>query len=323
MAKTDREPFTVVVATDAERPLAGHWVRVGYGALVLFTGAFLVWSGLAPIESAAVAAGSVSLDTNKKLIQHLEGGIVAEILIREGHVVERNQVLLRLDVTQARSRIDQLKSRIASSTRQLALNQEELDTVERLLQRGQATKPRLLGLQRRKAEIEGQIEEFQSQLKVAEDIIARAEVRAPIAGTIIDMKIHTAGGVIKAGETLMSIVPKDEPLIIEARIDPNDIDVVRPGLPANVRLTPYSARMAQPLPGKVSHVSADRFTDPATNATYYQVRVTLEQKPSEISGLKLYPGMPAEVIIITGERTVLAYLVAPITRSFRRAFREE
>ena len=242
MAKTDREPFTVVVATaDAERPQAGHWVRVGYAALALFTGAFLVWSGLAPIESAAVAAGSVSLDLDKKLEFSISKAAWWPKFSYVRGVRWSKSILLRLDVTQARSRIEQLKSRIASATRQLALNQDELDTVEPLLQRGQATKPRLLGLQRRKAEIEGQIEELDSQLKVADEIIARAEVRAPIAGTIIDLKIHTAGGVIKAGETLMSIVPKDEPLVMD-HIDPNDIDVVRPGLSANVRLQLLTAR---------------------------------------------------------------------------------
>ncbi len=273
MAKTDKEPFTVPVSTkDVDRPRAGRWIRVGAVAVIGFVGALLMWGTLAPIESAAVAVGSVSLESNKKLVQHLEGGIVAEVLVKEGQTVAKDEIVIRLDTTQAQARIVQLKAKIAGLERQLKLVESELETVEQLLKRGHSTRPRLLALQRKKAEHEGEIGEARAQLGVAEDAVTRAAIRAPVAGTVIDLKIHTRGGVIKAGETLMAIVPKDEPLYIETRIDPNDIDVVRPGLAAHVRLTPYSARFVAPIPGKVTQVSADRMTDQRTNATYYVER---------------------------------------------------
>jgi RND family efflux transporter MFP subunit len=292
--------------------------------LGFFFTAALAWGGFAPLESAAIAVGTVNVETNKKLVQHYEGGIVAKILVRENQEVTKEQVLIQLDTTQAKAKLELLKARLTSLNSQLKLVDEELKTVEALFKKGHSTKPRLLALQRKKAEIEGQVAENQAQQRVAEDTMARSEIKAPISGTVTDLKVHTPGGVIKAGETLMAIVPKDEGLFIDAQIDPNDIDVVRPGLEAHVRLTPYNARFMPPLPGKVTHVSPDRFTDPKTNAIYYQARIALLKKPSEIDkNMKLYPGMPAEVIIVTGERTMLAYLFSPITRSFRRAFRED
>jgi multidrug efflux pump subunit AcrA (membrane-fusion protein) len=324
VAKTDREPFTVVANPKAERPPARRWIRSGYLVLAAFVGAVALWGFLAPLESAAIAIGSVSLDTNRKTVQHLEGGIVEKILVKEAQAVEKDQLLVQLDTTQPRARIDLLKAKIKSAESQLKLLRSEIDTVEGLLKKGLAQRPRLLALQRREAEIVGDLGENQAQMKVAEDAIARAMIKAPVSGTVIDLKIHTTGGVVKAGEPLMAIVPRDEPLTIEAQIEPNDIDVVRPGLAAHVRLTPYNVRFAPPMPGKVVHVSADRFTDQKTNANYYMARIALTKKPQEIdASIKLYPGMPAEVIIVTGERTMFDYLAAPITRSFRKAFRED
>lgn len=324
MAKTDREPFTVVAQPDSDRPLAQRWIRWGYIVLGGFVTAVGLWGSLAPLESAAIAVGTVSLDTSRKTVQHLEGGIVEKILVKEAQAVEKDQMLLQLDTTQTRGRIEILKAKTTSAETQLRLLKDEIDTVEGLLKKGLAQRPRLLALQRRQAEIMGELGENKAQMRVAEDSIARAAVRAPVAGVVIELKIHTAGGVIKAGEPLMAIVPRDEPLTIEAQIEPNDIDVVRPGLVAHVRLTPYNVRFAPPIPGKVVHVSADRFTDQKTNVNYYTARIELSKKPHEVDpGIKLYPGMPAEVIIVTGERTMFAYLAAPITRSFRKAFRED
>lgn len=324
MAKTDREPFTVVAQPEADRPPAKRWIRWGYIVFASFIGAVLLWGFLAPLESAAIAVGSVSLDTNRKTIQHLEGGIVEKILVKEAQSVEKDQILIQLDTTQARGRIELLRAKTKSAQAQLKLLDDEINTVDGLLKKGLAQKPRLLALQRRHAELTGELEENRAQMKVADDAIARAMIKAPVSGVVIELKVHTTGGVIKAGEPLMAIVPRDEPLTIEAQIEPNDIDVVRPGLAAHVRLTPYNVRFAPPMPGKVIHVSADRFTDQKTNANYYTARIELTKKPSEIDpGIKLYPGMPAEVIIVTGERTMFDYLAAPITRSFRKAFRED
>ena len=107
MAKTDREPFTVVANPLAERPPAKRWIRWGYLVLAGFVGAVALWGFLAPLESAAIAIGSVSLDTSRKTVQHLEGGIVEKILVKEAQTVEKDQLLVQLDTTQFRARIEQ------------------------------------------------------------------------------------------------------------------------------------------------------------------------------------------------------------------------
>ncbi len=319
---TDKDPDTA--PANPERPPVRGAVLAGFLIVALFAGGFVAWAGVAPLQSAAIAQGSVNLDTYRKTVQHFEGGIVRQILIREGQEVAKDEILILLDETRAKSTIELLQAQIAAGTKQLSFIDEEIVAIETLLAKGLAKKPRILALYRRRAELEGTRTEQQARLRAAEDVIARSSIRAPIAGTVVGLKVHTSGGVIKAGEPLLSIVPRDEPLVIEARIDPNDIDIVHKGLPAQVRLTPFNARMIPPIPASVVWVSADAMNDQNNGSSYYLARVKLSGLPSELpEGVQLYPGMPAEVMILTGERTFLSYLAAPITRSFRRAFREK
>jgi len=135
--------------------------------------------------------------------------------------------------------------------------------------------------------------------------------------------VHTEGGVLSPGQKILDIVPQEDRLELEAQVDPNDIDVVHAGLNAQVVLTAYQQRTTPMLPGKVSRVSADSFSDPHTGRSYFVARVTVEAAELErLDEVDLYPGMPAEVMINTGQRTALDYLLAPITRSINRAFRE-
>ena len=310
--------------TSGSRPPVGRAMLFGLVVLALFFGAFAGWAGLAPLQSAAIATGAVSLDTNRKTIQHYEGGIVRAIKVREGEKVSKDQVLITLDDTQAKARIALLEAQITSKKYQLKLIQDEIKDVEKLFKKGLARKARLHALLRRRAELKGDRIKHEAELRAANDVIDRSAIRAPLDGTVVDLKVHTTGGVIKAGDPLMSIVPKDEPLVIEARLDPNDIDIVHAGLEAQVRLTPYSARSVPLLFGKVVWISADRMSDQRSGASYYLARIKLAKQTAEVAPVvQLYPGMPAEVIIVTGSRTMLEYIAAPIYRSFRRAFREQ
>jgi multidrug efflux pump subunit AcrA (membrane-fusion protein) len=307
-----------------ERPPVRGLVVTGFLIIALFVSGFVAWAGIAPLQSAAIALGSVNLDTYRKTVQHFEGGIIKQILIREGQDVAKDEVLILLDETRAKSTIELLQAQIAAEKKQLIFIDEEITAVEAMLKKGLARKPRILALYRIRAELDGKRTEQQAQLRAAKDVIARSSIRAPIAGTVVELQIHTSGGVVKAGEPLLSIIPKDEPLVIEARIDPNDIDIVHKGLPAQVRLTPFNARMVPPIPASVVWISADSMNDQNTGASYYLARVKLTGLPSDLPrDVQLYPGMPAEVMILTGERTFLNYLTAPITRSFHRAFREQ
>ena len=165
--------------------------------------------------------------------------------------------------------------------------------------------------------------ELRERLNGAEDVLQRTYVRAPILGVIIESQLHTIGGVVSPGETLMDVVPSNEKLIVEARVDPTDIDVVHPGLAAQVWITAFSQRTTVPLDGTILSISADQLTEERTGVSYYLVRVELNDDPSEaLGGAELYPGMQAEVMIVTGAQTPLEYLVRPITTSLNRAMRE-
>jgi len=323
-------PATFAIATVAALsthpdlpPIRGS-VLVGYLLIATFFCGFLTWMGTASLQSAAVAQGSVNLDTYRKTVQHLEGGIIQKIFIREGQDVVKNEVLFQVDETQAKSRIDMLEAQILSGEKQLKLITDELAGIEGLFQKGLTTQTRLLSLKRRKVELEGDRTEKMAQLRAARDRIRRSKIRAPISGTIVSLQVHTPGGVIKPGASLLSIVPQDEPLVVEAKIEPNDIDVVHKGQHVQVRLTPLNARMVPPLPGRIVWISADKVYDENADRSYYLARIKIAAKTIDLhEGVDLYPGMPAEVMIATGERTFLEYLVAPISRSFRRAFREQ
>ena len=422
----------------------GWPVVAGLLIIALFFGALGSWAALAPLESAAIAPGVVIVDTKRKTVQHLEGGIVGEILVQEGDTVSAGQVIIRLDETQPRAMLELLKGRyraasalqarlmaerdgreridfpdwllaesddpkvaevidgqvnifvarrkalagqvaiieqriaqfaeeikglkgqIVAEDTQLRLISDEISVVRDLLAKGLARRPRLLALQRREAEIEGsrsqnealiarvkqniaearlhiselqttlinevvkelrdvQSEQFDltERMRAAEDVLHRTEIRAPIAGTIVALQVHTPGGVIASGEPLLDIVPSEDRLVIEARVDPKDIDVVHPGLPAQIRLTAFPLRTTPMLDGRVAYVSADRLVDKRTGQPYYVARVLFDESQEEVlDDLVLYPGMPAEVMIVTGSGTALDYILKPITTSLNRALRE-
>jgi HlyD family secretion protein len=146
-------------------------------------------------------------------------------------------------------------------------------------------------------------------------------VTAPVDGTVVDLKIKTSGGVVGPGEPLMDIVPAAAELLLEARVAPVDIDEVHPGLEAQVHLLAYKSRDLPRVRGSVREVSADRLEDPATRQPYYLARVAVD-RGSLPAGVVLSAGMPADVMIVTGERTLLDYLTRPITDALRRGLRE-
>lgn len=172
--------------------------------------------------------------------------------------------------------------------------------------------------------VQADIVDTAEQLTAAEDVVKRTEVLAPQSGKVVNLRIHTPGGVIAPGEPLLDIVPQDDTLVVEARISPLDIDVVRVGLPAQVMLTSYKSRHTLPLQGTVATVSADVFADERTGAPHYQARIAIdEEQQAGLAKLEMYPGMPAQVMIVTGKRTGLDYAIEPFAESFSRAFRED
>jgi HlyD family secretion protein len=148
-------------------------------------------------------------------------------------------------------------------------------------------------------------------------------MRAPTSGVVNQLTAHTIGGVIRAGDTIMEVVPDSDELQIEARLQPQDIDQVRLGQKAFTRFSAFNQRVTPELAGQVSYVSADISRDQQTGAAYFTVRVTLpDEERRKLAGLQLIAGMPAEVFMQTGSRTMLSYLFKPITDQLQRAFVE-
>lgn len=167
--------------------------------------------------------------------------------------------------------------------------------------------------------------EVTPKLAAARQTLDAATVRSPVDGYVLDLTQFTVGGVVGPGERLMSVVPANAPLIVSARIKPQDIDVVHPGMKARVRLSAFNARRTPPVEAAVLTVSADQLVDEKTGEGYF--RADLKIPPQELAKLpkgdKLSPGMPAEAMIVTGRRSILSYVVSPLTDTIRDALRED
>lgn len=173
--------------------------------------------------------------------------------------------------------------------------------------------------------IEADMDDMREQLLAAQSVLGRTEVRAPVSGTLVKLNYHTAGGVVESGRQIAEILPRDEKLVIETLINPTDINGVRQGQPAGVRLTSFNQRTTPQMRGLVTYVSADTVPDPRPGrmGDVYVVRVTLpEHEVERVPGLRVGPGMPADIFVETSHRTFLNYLVKPVQDSMNRAFLE-
>jgi HlyD family secretion protein len=172
-------------------------------------------------------------------------------------------------------------------------------------------------------EAQGKEAELSERSIAARDVLERIEMRAPTSGVIHQLNAHTIGGVIRAGDAVMEVVPDSDDLQIEARLQPNDIDQVRKGQQAFVRFSAFNQRVTPQLIGQVSYVSPDTTKDQQSGTSYFTVRIMLpEEERRRLAGLQLSSGMPAEVFMQTGSRTMLSYLFKPILDQFQRAFVE-
>jgi HlyD family secretion protein len=172
-------------------------------------------------------------------------------------------------------------------------------------------------------EAQNQIFQLRERLPAARDQLSRTEIKAPEDGVVTDLRIHTPGGVIGAGAPLMDLVPRQDRLIVTARLRPEDIDVVHSGLNAEVQLVPYNQRRVPRLKGIVTHVSADRLLDKRTDQPYYATKIRIDDAQIAANDIQIIPGMPVQVFITTGRGTVALYALRPLLDSFHGAFRED
>src|SRR5438132_6267312 len=173
-------------------------------------------------------------------------------------------------------------------------------------------------------EVDGKIGEFIERKVTAEDQLKRIDIRAPQDGSVFQLAVHTVGGVVAPGDTIMLIVPHADNLIVEAKVNPQDIDQLQLGQKALLRFSAFNQRTTPEIAGAVSRISADTSTEQRTGQSFYLVRVAMPpQEVARLGEVKLLPGMPVEAFIQTGERTVLSYLVKPLHDQFMRAFKEK
>ena len=420
--------------------------RFGLAVVALF---FVVgggWAATMPMSGATIASGVVSPEGSRRTVQHLEGGIIGEIKVREGDAVRKGDILIVLKDMGAQATADTLASRLAnlaakearlqaersdaetirqdhpaladrdnpdiaraidqqlnelatrrasdasreailaqqvaqltdqiggyekqleSVRRQNALIIEELSDVEGLYRQGYERKARMLALQRAEAELLGtegdllaraaaareavgearlkianlkierleQVDreltevqasrvEAEKQIQESLDRLARTAIVAPADGTVMDLRFKTPGGVVRAGDHVVDIVPDHDELLIEARVAPQDIDTVRAGQSAYVMFPSFPQRTMHRIAGDVTYVSADAFHDERAGESYFSARVKVDPAvlAAEAPDIRLSPGMPAEIYIRTVERTLLEYLAQPILQVAERTFREQ
>ncbi|MFM1817044.1 MAG: hypothetical protein RLZ98_3739 [Pseudomonadota bacterium] len=412
----------------------------GLALCALFALSVFGWASTAKIAGAVIAPGTVVVEGSSKKVQHLQGGTVRQIKVKNGDRVAAGQLLLQLDSTQIEAslgivnsqlgellgrrarliaerdrldaipfpaelepfqnsgrivegerrlfltrrvsqgtrksqlqeRISQLSDEISGSSVQLAakrreqsLIKEELARVSDMFKRNLLPQTRVLSMQRDEArisgesgllqaqiaklngqiseirlqigsldedtsseaqkeirEIEGRISELRDRKIAAEDQLRRTVIRSPIDGIVHELSTNTVGGVVAPGEQLMLIVPDSDQLSIEVRIRPADIDQISPGQDCNLRFPAFNQRITPEMRGVVTRLAPDASREGASGA-YYVARVAADPGLVEsLGGGRLVPGMPVEVYIKTETRTVLSYVVKPLSDQFERAFRE-
>lgn len=304
-------------------------IRFGMVASLATIIVFLIGGALAPLESASMMAGAIMPSEYKKTIQHLEGGIIAAILVKDGDQVTEGQPLVRLSKVGAVASNDGLQSNLESMQEQLRYINETLATETELVEKGFSTRPRLLALKGQAADLQGKIGQLRAALHKDADTLERTVITAPIAGTVNDLKFHTVGGVIPPGSAIMDIVPKDGLLLVDAQVQPRDISRVHLGQDAKVMFPTYKSRVTPMIMGKVIQVSPDRIIVPPSAAApsggYYLARVEIEKTEIQklTTPITLTPGMPVEVMAIDARRSLLNYYLKPFFDSFHRAFREQ
>lgn len=236
-------------------------------------------------------------------------------------LVEKN-LLPKPRLLQLERSIFQLEGQIADAEASIAKFKQAIS--EQDLQIAQLDADRMADNTKELRDTQARLLEVIPKRMNAEVVLGRLEIRSPYAGRVVGLTVFSVGGVIQRGEKILDIVPDEEMLTVEAQVSVEDISEVRPDMAAQVHLTAYKQRIVPTVRGEVVQVSADRLTDPKTNQPYYTVLVRLDEAElGKLPQVRLYPGMPAVVMVPTQERTAFDYVVGPLLMSFNHAFRQK
>jgi protease secretion system membrane fusion protein len=236
-------------------------------------------------------------------------------LVAEGYAPRNRQLELERMVAESRSSQAELLGNIIRARR--AIGEMRQRAISRQQEYRKDIETQTADVSR---EVLGEAEKF----RALQNDLARIEIKAPAAGQVVGLGVQASGGVIQAGQKLMDIVPNDEPLLLEAKVAPHFIDRVHAGLPVDIRFSAFSHSPSLVVDGKVQSISGDLITEQQTNVSYYLARVAVTPEGVKQLGKRtMQPGMPAEVIFKTGERTLLTYLMGPLTKRIAASMKEE
>jgi adhesin transport system membrane fusion protein len=298
---------------------------------------FIIWANLASLEKVIRGEGKVVVSAKNQVIQNLEGGIIKEIYVKAGDIVKEGQALLKLDDTvygseldASRKQLNNLNDEISSLRISLDLIKEELDILKPLVEQGAESRMELIRVMQREANAnsdlsrkQADIESLQERIPVLQDRVNRTLVSSPKNGIINRLVITTIGGVAEPGGALAEIVPLNEDLIIEVEISPKDIAFIVAGQRALVKLTAFDFSKYGSLTGKVLTVGADSIQKDDGSRWYLcEIAIPVNGITSLGKTITILPGMVAQVDIVNGERTIMNYLLEPVTKVTEEAFRE-
>jgi len=254
--------------------------------------------------------------SNRKLmVSYSEEIVDLEELLAEGFADKQRLRDIERNYARVQAEIAGLTAEIASSQMQIGETKLQILQIEKEFQE------QVVG---ELSEVNAKVFDSQERLTALNDKVVRTEIKAPVSGRVMGLKVHTEGGVVKPSEPILEIVPQKEELIITAQVQPLDIDRVSVGMLADVRFSAFKQALTPTVEGKLITLSADRLIDEQNGHPYFsaQVEITAESY-KKLEGLELLPGMPAEVLINTGERTLFEYLTQPVSNAFARAFIED
>lgn len=327
---------------------------VWLGWQILFWGfsAATIWAFFAPIEKGVSAPGYVITDSNRKAIQPAFSGVIDDILVREGQQVKAGEILVLLNPINATAQANAVSEVIAGLGAQIAgLSQaivqkkyqsesleKQLRNLRELAAEGYLAQNKLLDQERQQLQLkasiledEGNLIRAKKQLREQEERLsplqydlANTELRSPVSGKVVNITVFTKGGVVTAGQRLMEVIPSDEPMIVEGQLPVHLVDKVHTDLPVELLFTAFNVNRTPHIPGKVLSIGADRIIDEKTGEPYYKVQATPSIDGIKLlEGLNVRPGMPVEIFIKTGERSLVAYLTKPIFDRMHSAMRED
>ena len=238
-----------------------------------------------------------------------------EILLRQGLMPKPEYLRLKRTKVEIEGRRGEYLAQIAKARQEIS---------EAQLQIVKADAERATQVASESDSVRADLTSTVEKMRSSEDVLKRTLVTAPVSGTVVNLNFKTIGGVVEKGRPILEIVPSNDALVIEARTTPLDVKAVHNGLNAQIHFTAYSSRSTPRIPGTVQSVSADRLLDSNTNQPYYLVKVTVDREAMGrlAPNVKLIPGMPADVLIITEHRTMFDYLFQPFLETFRRSFHE-